>query len=145
MTCVACGSCQGQIGSGPDAAQTSDDGGQSTPDAGQRKADAAAADSGSIAPDASSTPDSGVTLSSDGGVFDPNRITTWNPGILADTQLGLALGPDGLRVDGSGPFGYGDSLLRPDRENPPVAHQDGRVIDRRIGRGWVRPRNPVRR
>ncbi|MBK8476857.1 MAG: hypothetical protein IPL39_11275 [Opitutaceae bacterium] len=25
------------------------------------------------------------------GLFDPNLITTWNPGILADSQLGLAL------------------------------------------------------
>lgn len=29
-------------------------------------------------------------------VIAPDRITAWNPGILADGQLGLALGPDGL-------------------------------------------------
>lgn len=29
-------------------------------------------------------------------IIDPARITTWNPGILADDQLGLPLGPDDL-------------------------------------------------
>src|SRR2546423_3833200 len=31
-----------------------------------------------------------------GTVISPDRITTWNPGILADTQLGIPLGADGL-------------------------------------------------
>src|SRR5262249_35059260 len=29
-------------------------------------------------------------------VIAPDRVTTWNPGILADTQLNLSLGADGL-------------------------------------------------
>ena len=32
------------------------------------------------------------------GLLDPARTTTWNPGILADTQSKKALGPDGLPV-----------------------------------------------
>src|ERR1700690_680435 len=32
------------------------------------------------------------------GLLDPNRTTTWNPGILADNQLHLPLGSDGLPV-----------------------------------------------
>jgi hypothetical protein len=32
------------------------------------------------------------------GLIPPERITTWNPGILSDDQLGLPLGPDGLPV-----------------------------------------------
>ncbi len=32
------------------------------------------------------------------GLLDPNRTTTWNPGILTDNQLHLALGNDGLPV-----------------------------------------------
>ena len=32
------------------------------------------------------------------GLLDPSRTTTWNPGILADNQLHLALGSDGLPV-----------------------------------------------
>src|SRR5437764_1411291 len=46
---------------------------------------------------------SGHANSGDGGggfmggdVIAPDRITTWNPGILADTQLGIPLGADGL-------------------------------------------------
>ena len=39
--------------------------------------------------------DGGLSAS---GVIDPDRITTWNPGILADTQLNLPLGADGLPV-----------------------------------------------
>jgi hypothetical protein len=32
------------------------------------------------------------------GLLDPDITTTWNPGILADTQLNMALGADGLPV-----------------------------------------------
>ena len=32
------------------------------------------------------------------GLLDPNRTTTWNPGILVDNQLHAALGSDGLPV-----------------------------------------------
>ena len=32
------------------------------------------------------------------GLLDPDRTTTWNPGILTDNQLHLALGNDGLPV-----------------------------------------------
>ena len=32
------------------------------------------------------------------GLLNPDFTTTWNPGILADTQLNQALGPDGLPV-----------------------------------------------
>jgi hypothetical protein len=32
------------------------------------------------------------------GLLDPARTTTWNPGILADGQLQLPLGPDGIPV-----------------------------------------------
>jgi hypothetical protein len=32
------------------------------------------------------------------GLLDPDYTTTWNPGILADTPTGAALGPDGLPV-----------------------------------------------
>jgi len=32
------------------------------------------------------------------GLLDPERTTTWNPGILADTQLSLPLGPDKVPV-----------------------------------------------
>ena len=32
------------------------------------------------------------------GLIDPARVTSWNPGILRDDQLGLPLGDDGLPV-----------------------------------------------
>ena len=32
------------------------------------------------------------------GLLNPDYTTTWNPGILADTQLDMALGADGLPV-----------------------------------------------
>ncbi len=65
-----------------------------------------AGDSG-LLPDGSARPDGGGDSGAgcDGpcnqppaGLLDPDFTTTWNPGILADTPTGNALGPDGLPV-----------------------------------------------
>jgi hypothetical protein len=80
------------------------DGGPSSGDSSTSDADA------SILPDGSPTPDSGAggdsgSATCDGpcnmpppGLLDPSYTTAWNPGILADTPTGAALGADGLPV-----------------------------------------------
>ena len=40
----------------------------------------------------------GATGGTPAGLLDPARTTTWNPGILADKQMNMALGADGLPV-----------------------------------------------
>lgn len=54
--------------------------------------DAMAATDGGASPDATLLIDGGLPP----GLIDPDRITTWRPGILSDEQLGLPLGADGL-------------------------------------------------
>ena len=44
------------------------------------------------------TTGTGGATSIPSGLLDPNRTTTWNPGILVDNQLHLPLGNDGLPV-----------------------------------------------
>jgi hypothetical protein len=43
----------------------------------------------------------GGTAGIPAGLLNPSTTTTWNPGILADSQLKLPLGPDGLPVRGT--------------------------------------------
>lgn len=61
---------------------------------------AASATCGMVADGCGGTLDCGVCPSGGplGDLIDLDRITTWNPGILADTQLGAPLGDDGLPV-----------------------------------------------
>lgn len=53
---------------------------------------------GGPADDSAGGDDSGGPVEPVPGLFPDGRTTTWNPGILADDQLGLPLGDDGLPV-----------------------------------------------
>lgn len=98
LACGHAGDDGGGAHEGGSASASGGDGGGGS-DAGPGGNDSAAASDGGPGSDDGS--DGG---SSDGGVhpvpglIPDDRITTWNPGILADDQLGLPLGPDKLPV-----------------------------------------------
>jgi hypothetical protein len=68
------------------------------------------------------------------GLIDPARITAWNPGILADDQLGEPLGPDGLprRTTVCATLSPGDDIQAAIRACP-----EGQVVELEAGRFTV--------
>ncbi len=81
------------------------DSGAGGPTSGSGSADASSSDASSGGSSGSGSPDGGGSACDGGpcnavpaGLLNPDFTTAWNPGILADTPTGAALGADGLPV-----------------------------------------------
>lgn len=72
--------------------------GGTTTSSGGAGATGGASSGGSTAIDGAQNCDGASCNTAPSGLFDPNLTTTWNPGILTDSQLQLALGSDGIPV-----------------------------------------------
>ena len=89
------GACGGGDSSG---ANGSNDGGGPGADGGPGSDGGPGADGASNVDSGPATCDGGACNAPPPGLLNPDFTTTWNPGILADTPTGNALGPDGLPV-----------------------------------------------